>query len=890
MICEVSLTSSMFARPRVNPKTFKFEGNKFTSLEEILQFLLTCTVVLQKKPVYKAWIMNFMSDPVRILDAYIGKNIIIEAKALARFFNGSVTAKNVVEYFSAQIEKICKRTPARKFGIVINEKERTFTISSEFFEVYKEIAGHVFMNTKRLIKLNDHHFDDSHVSCVKSDNFLSSTCLMVEKWSESRVKETAVEVFDIPDDNLDVLMEPSAQRFQSRTNRYWQRKITQSIKSKLFDLDFDLDSAFLLESIEKSDDMVIENQPAKVELSESVVNVTPCVAKLTQNFADQFFVEAKIFLDSSKFFAMFPEEYANESSHALSKAINALQNAYIVQDSAELLSSVVQAGGFVPQLLLIEDDPAKKNQSAASNMIIEALDFSVKSSFNALVPKCNIVDVESSDDKSSTMHATINALNDIEFIIANFRSLISDLLKPVSQVTQSLEIVPPPFDPNFVELLDAFKAPLPPLLDQSFPSKGKSYLPQKCIQDGSSKLQPFVPHTDPSGFAANLKPSSSNLGSNLSSGQSGTSLTHELPEMLANLDISSKSSLKPAPAEKVVPMGTDIGGSPPVQSSGNPPENVPNFSPPILLAMLEVSPHLPPKSSPLGGDIGVGDARLIGDPSKDPLEIVPTNVGVSGNPHADHLSFVPQGDNGGSPVQVLAQSGDPPGYSGGADPPKTPSSNVLWSDSSKARTYLSASLPPPNLFGSKGKPVRPLPPTPVVPKGTDIGGRPPVAHSSGIPIGNPPESAATTLALSLPSCPSGHDIGGNEPPPSAPSSSSKLGSAANPIAISPTCSPLGGNIGVRNAHSSGDPPEFVHASAPSLSSKLRSAATPALSPLSVCSLGHDIGGTKRSGEMLDIAMVLLLGGILCHLGVPIAQAPLFSHIPPEHLVQAVEVA
>jgi hypothetical protein len=42
--------------------------------------------------------------------------------------------------------------------------------------------------------------------------------------------------------------------------------------------------------------------------------------------------------------------------------------------------------------------------------------------------------------------------------------------------------------------------------------------------------------------------------------------------------------------------------------------------------------------------------------------------------------------------------------------------------------------------------------------------------------------------------------------------------------------------------------------------------------------------------MLDIAMVLLLGAHLLRLGVPIAQANLFSHIPPAILAQAVEVA
>jgi hypothetical protein len=54
--------------------------------------------------------------------------------------------------------------------------------------------------------------------------------------------------------------------------------------------------------------------------------------------------------------------------------------------------------------------------------------------------------------------------------------------------------------------------------------------------------------------------------------------------------------------------------------------------------------------------------------------------------------------------------------------------------------------------------------------------------------------------------------------------------------------------------------------------------------------GVKIGVGKRSGKMPDIAMVLLLGAHLLHLGVPLAQAPLFSHIPPALLVQAVEVA
>lgn len=208
-----------------------------------------------------------------------------------------------------------------------------------------------------------------------------------------------------------------------------------------------------------------------------------------------------------------------------------------------------------------------------------------------------------------------------------------------------------------------------------------------------------------------------------------------------------------------------------------------------------------------------------------PSKNAPFHVGVSRNPHADQPSFLPQG-NGGPPVQVLAKSGKPPGSFGGADHPKTPSSIALGSDNSKVGTDLSASLPPPNLFGTKGKPVRPLHPIPRSPLGGDIGG---IEGNSAAPL------------------------------------SSKLGSSAT----------------------SSVPQHLRNKPLPKLPNSNNSSSTAAVQSRP---LGQDIGGMKHNEKMLDISSLILLGAHLRHIGVPSEQAPLFSHIPPALLAQAVEVA
>lgn len=269
--------------------------------------------------------------------------------------------------------------------------------------------------------------------------------------------------------------------------------------------------------------------------------------------------------------------------------------------------------------------------------------------------------------------------------------------------------------------------------------------PQKCVEDRA--------------LGAQHKSSLRNLGRIPPSGQNGTFLTHDFPELLASLSFSSKSSFTP-PTNQIVP-----------------------------------SPELT--------DTGVGGAQLLGNPIGNPPGIVLSTVGVSRNTHADQPSFPPKSDVGGPPVQVLAKSGKPPGSFGGADQPKTQSRLNLLSSCIPGRKTSSASQSGNsssswlNIFHRhKSNRVNPNP-------GQTNDTCPPVEHSPGK---IPSESAATTTT-SLPSSisPLGGNIGGNQwahspgdppgfVPPPAPSSSSELRSAATP-ALSPQSCPSGHNIG-----------------------------------------------------------------------------------------------
>jgi hypothetical protein len=173
---------------------------------------------------------------------------------------------------------------------------------------------------------------------------------------------------------------------------------------------------------------------------------------------------------------------------------------------------------------------------------------------------------------------------------------------------------------------------------------------------------------------------------------------------------------------------------------------------------------------------------------------------------------------------VLARSVDPPGNSSGADHLETPSSWKLWRSCIPSEKNMSASQRQEapqsrgwrcNFFQSgKSNRVNSY-------QGETGDTRPLVAHSSD----NLSVSASTSPPLSLSTCPSGHKIGGSQ-----------------------------------GAHSSGDPPELVPPTAPSSSSALGSAAATALSPQS-CPSGHDIGWIKRNGvrsQFLELEYLVLI--------------------------------
>ena len=236
------------------------------------------------------------------------------------------------------------------------------------------------------------------------------------------------------------------------------------------------------------------------------------------------------------------------------------------------------------------------------------------------------------------------------------------------------------------------------------------------------------------------------------------------PDLSRSVDGSKSSSPQSSFTHVAV---TSADGSNLAQSSGNP---------------LGTAPK-PPLKNPLVIEKMKGG---VAQSSGNPPVIEHSNVGVSGNPRADQPSFPPQDDIGGPPVQVLAPSGNPPGNSSGDDHSKTSKLRAQGSSCIHGRKTRSSTPRQTPLLSGWRKFFRwgRNRVNPSQGKTDDIPLL--VAHSSD----NQSEFAATTTTL-LPSSssPLGGNIGGNpgaqiqadrlvNVPPSAPSSSSELGSAA----------------------------------------------------------------------------------------------------------------
>jgi hypothetical protein len=407
----------------------------------------------------------------------------------------------------------------------------------------------------------------------------------------------------------------------------------------------------------------------------------------------------------------------------------------------------------------------------------------------------------------------------------------TDYFSPASSKTSSSKNVTPG-DAESAALFAAINFPIPPLPGQPltapwFCANGVggsfSVIPENkdgADQSGKSSpsqlvkdelLLPLLPlslrsnalKTEPSELNTSLN--GAILQASPSSGQNGTFLTHDCEKS------SPKSSFTPAHTNQIV-------------------------------------------HSSEWTDIGVGGAHSSDIQSNSAL----FHVGVGRNPRANQPSFPPQGDVRRPPVQVLAQAEFPGGFPGEfpdcADHTKSPSSSKLGSDSSKVGTNPPASLlKVPKSFGTSRFVQMLLSKSSSPKERNGIGGSNPVAHSSDTMSSG---SAATTTTL-LPSF----------------------------------ISPLGGNIGgIQGVHSPDDPPGFVPSPAPSSSSKLGSAAAAALSP-QFCPSGHEKGGIERNEEMLDFDDWYAIAQQLKRNGVSRSQVQLFSHLALEFKgTQGIEVA
>ena len=422
--------------------------------------------------------------------------------------------------------------------------------------------------------------------------------------------------------------------------------------------------------------------------------------------------------------------------------------------------------------------------------------------------------------------------------------------------------------------------------------------PLHGVEDGSSRDHPPFSAADLCRSAAGPKSSLSDLESIPPSGQSVTHQTHKLANLIASQPFLSLS-FTPAHPKLIIPSseGTGIGVSPQAQSSDKSSGNV-TYSHPLPNLLASLDPLLPTQSSSSRGhNIGVGGAHSSDIQSNSAL----FHVDVRGNPHADQLSFLPQGNVEDPPVQVLASSGNPPRNSSRTDHPETPLSFKLGSScfpdgktrSSFQRQQAQQSHGLRSNYFRSGK-------NRVHPSHGDTGNtRPPVAHSSD----NSSESAATNPPLShIVVLPAGRiGIGGSgssqvrtdpsasPPPPNLFGTNGKPVRPLPPIPVLP--SSVGTEIGgIPRAHSPDDPSEIVPPSAPSSSSELGSAAAAALSPQS-CPSGHEKGGIERNEEMLDFDDWYPIAHQLKRCGVPNSQVQLFSHLALEFKgTQGIEVA
>jgi hypothetical protein len=406
-----------------------------------------------------------------------------------------------------------------------------------------------------------------------------------------------------------------------------------------------------------------------------------------------------------------------------------------------------------------------------------------------------------------------------------------DYFPPASSKIRSLKPPIPGDAADSVHLFEAMKSPIPPLsvelqfdpqnhangagglfpvipkeedgADQSGKSSPSQLVKDEHLLPLSLSLRRNALNTEPSELNTSLH--GAILQASPPSGLRRSTHTHELADSLASLPILSLSSSTTAHPKPIIPFLelTSKGVSPLAQSSGKSSGNVSDLPPPNLIKSSRKAPPPPHKTDVVRWKMNSGGSHSSGIPIGNPPGNAQSIVGVKGNPRADQPSFPSKDDVGRPTVQVLARSGNspgnPPGNSGSADHPKTPSSSKLRSDSSKVGTNPPASLlKVPKSFG-KSRFVQMLKSKSSSQKERNgIDGSNPVAHSSDNPSGSASTIPPLSQTVFLPAGRTG--IGGSQgaqfqadrlvnAPPPAPSLRPELRSAATPAATRPNEKP-----------------------------------------------------------------------------------------------------
>lgn len=722
--------SKTFVAPRGTPadkkRNFSDNGN-FKTMEELLQYMLVCIIILVKFPKSSEFMQSYLINPKRLLNAHMMKSTNSGVPSIEAFFKKPVTSVMIVDFFKSKVEELFKADSSKKFGFTFNSIDLWFELKPEFFSFFEEIAGEM---------LNPESGKTS-----KSEQMMRK----ITKNQEGSIKV------------LPVIKEATIDEIQSHNDAFSKILEEQSMNHRE---NFKELVGFLPPSRSRveifAQNTVIFYDHLQSVHKPSVPAPVPVSQQVTSNLADHP-VNDTTELVSAVVNDLFNQAITNvidKSAKAIGAGNQAALSHIFGEDSdVNALKEEVARQAAIEQSVAITD-------ASAALEVAGLVNTAAKADESVFLDPLNLNPLARSVEPNTQPSPPVT----IDYVPVSPDDYFS-----ASPEIQSLKNVTHGGDTDSVALFAAISSSIPPLSGQhqSDPqSRENGASGHLCVMsegnrngaDQSGDTSPHSPdgegrahfttsaQSPPKGvedraLGAQHKSSLRNLGSTSSSGQNGTFLTHDFPDLLASLAISSKSSFTP-PTNQIVP-----------------------------------SPELT--------DTGVGGARFSDIQSKNVL----SHVGVRGNPHTNQPSFSPQG-NGGPPVQELAKLGKPPsGDSSGADHPETPSTFNPWSSCIPGgKTRSSTQRQTPKLSGWRNFFRRDKSSNRVNPSQGETGDTSPQVTHSSDKISS--EFAATTTTL-LPSSisPLGGNIGGNpgahspgDPPgfvpPSAPSSSSELGSAA----------------------------------------------------------------------------------------------------------------